>query len=59
MIELITLTASGNYIILQDQTPSIYQGDPDKIVDDLITGSLLKEDTDFLLLEDNNLIILE
>jgi hypothetical protein len=59
MIEILLLTGSGSYLVIQDQTPGIFKGDPDRIVDDLNTGSVLKEDTDFLLLEDNNLIILE
>ena len=58
MIKILLKTNSG-FLVIQNDTASNYEGSPDSIVEAINAGSVLKESTDFLLKEDDNIFILE
>ena len=61
MIQVITSTNSGTYIIIQDQTSAVFAGDPDTILESLANGSMLMEvlGTEYVQTQKSNLFILE
>lgn len=61
MIQILTATNSGTYVIVQDQVSAVYAGDPEAIVDNLNTGAMFMETvgTDYIETQDLNLFLLE
>lgn len=61
MIQTITPTYSGTYIIIQDQTSAIFAGDPDTIIEGLTDGAFLLEEAgpSYIQTQTLNLFLLE
>lgn len=61
MIQVITPTNSGTYVIIQDQTAAIFAGDPAAVVESLNDGAILLESVgpEYLQTQKLNLFLLE